>query len=337
MGVNLSRLVTKQPITFEMLAKKKIAIDFSNFAFQFLSSIRQPDGTLLMDSKGNITSHLVGIWSRFSNLMQRGIQIAVVLDGDAPKQKLREHEARHVRKQEAKEKFQQAKDEEDTESMAFYAKQFSFLTDDMVDEATHLMEAMGLPVIQAPAEADAQMAYLNKQGDVWASASSDYDCLLHGTPRLITNLTLSKKKKSSSGAIIKTSPELLELNKVLSSLNMTQEQLICMAILIGTDYHPGVHGIGPMKAMKIVQQHKKPKEIFVAAKADFDWKEIYDLFVDMPVEKKYALKWNKPDEQRIRHLLIDKHNFSEERVTGTLSKLTKKQPDKEQTGLERWS
>ncbi len=206
----------------------------------------------------------------------------------------------------------------------------------MIDEAVQLMEAMGLPVIQAPAEADAQMAYLNKQGDVWASASSDYDCLLHGTPRLITNLTLSQKKRSSSGAIIKTSPELLELSKVLSSLGITQEQLICMAILIGTDYHPGVHGIGPMKALKIAQQHKTPKDIFAAAKADFDWKEVYNLFVNMPVEKKYALTWKEPDEQKIRHLLIDKHNFSEERVTGTLDKLTKKKSDKEQTGLDRW-
>jgi flap endonuclease-1 len=288
-----------------------------------------------MDSKGNITSHLVGIWSRFSNLMQRGIQLAIVLDGNAPKQKLREHEERHLRKVEAKEKFQKAKDEEDIESMAHYARQFSFLSDEMVDEAVQLMEAMGLPVIQAPTEADAQMAYLNKQGEVWASASSDYDCLLHGTPRLITNLTLSQKRRTSSGTIIKTSPEMIELSKVLSALKVSQEQLICMAILIGTDYHPGVHGIGPMKAMKIVQQHKTAKEIFTAAQADFDWKEIYDLFVNMPVEKKYTLAWKEPNEQAIRRILT-KHDFSEDRITNTFNKLTKR-PDKEQTGLERWS
>src|SRR3989344_8567080 len=105
MGVKLTKLIEKEAITFDHLIGKKIAIDFSNFAFQFLSSIRQPDGTLLMDSHGNVTSHLVGIWSRFSNLMQRGIKLAIVLDGAPPKQKLRVTEERHTRKEEAKEKY----------------------------------------------------------------------------------------------------------------------------------------------------------------------------------------------------------------------------------------
>ncbi len=336
MGVKLSKLVEKEQITFDHLTSKKVAIDFSNFAFQFLSSIRQPDGTLLMDSHGHTTSHLVGIWSRFSNLMQRGIQLAVVLDGKPPEQKMRETENRHTRKLEAKEKYHKAKEDEDIEGMAFYAKQFSFLTKEMIDEASQLMEAMGLPVIQAPSESDAQMAYLNKQGDVWAAASSDYDCLLHGAPRLITNLTLSQKRKLPSGAIIKTSPEMIELSKVLSTLNITQDQLIYMALMIGTDYNPGVHGIGPMKALKLVKEYKTPEKIFAAAKAEFDWKEVYNVFKDMPVQKKYTLKWKEPDEAKIKKILIDKHDFSEERVNSTLAKLFKKQKDKEQTGLDKW-
>ncbi len=221
--------------------------------------------------------------------------------------------------------------------MAFYAKQTSFLTKEMTQEAVQLLEAMGLPVIQAPAEADAQMAYLNKQGDVWGAASSDYDCLLHGAPRLITNLTLSQKRKLPSGIIVKTSPEFIELKKVLSKLNITHDQLIYIAILIGTDYNTGVHGIGPMKALKIIQQYKTPEKIFAAANADFDWKEIYRLFTNMPVEKKYVLKWKEVDEMKIKNILVKKHDFSEERVDATLAKILKKHKDKEQTGLSRWS
>ncbi|MEK6840169.1 MAG: flap endonuclease-1 [Nanoarchaeota archaeon] len=337
MGVKLTKLIEKESITFDHLSGKRIAIDFSNFAFQFLSSIRQPDGTLLMDAKGNITSHLVGIWSRFSNLMQRNIQLAIVLDGKPPAQKLRVNEERYKRKEEAIEKYQQAKDEEDIKTMSMYARQFSFLTKEMTQEAVDLLEAMGLPVIPAPGEADAQMAYINKQGDVWATASSDYDCLVHGAPRLITNLTLSGKRKLPSGAMVKTSPELIELSKVLTKLDITQDQLTYMAILIGTDYSKGVHGIGPMKALKLVQQHKTPEKIFAAAKADFDWKEIYEIFVKMPIQKKYALTWKEPDEKKIKQLLIEKHSFSEERVDATLNKLLKKQQDKEQTGLHQWS
>jgi len=337
MGVKFSQLVEKKPLTFEDLAGKTITIDFSNFAFQFLSSIRQQDGTPLMDSHGNITSHLVGIWSRFSNLTQKHIQLAIVLDGTPPKEKLKELEGRHARKEKAQELHKKATEEEDTERMAHYAKQFSFLTPEMVDEATKLMEAMGLPVIQAPAEADAQMAYMNKHHDVWATASSDYDCLLHGAPRMITNLTLSQKRRLPSGGVIKTSPEIIELKKLLSHLNITQDQLLYLAILIGTDYNSGIHGIGPKKALKLIKEYKNPKKIFSEAKADFNWKDVYNIFVKMKVKKSYKLKWGEPNEEKIRKILVKQHDFSEERVNSTLNKLLKKHEEKEQTGLSGWS
>ena len=336
MGVKLATIIEKEPISFGALAGKTIAIDFSNFAFQFLSSIRQRDGTPLMDGHGNITSHLVGIWSRFSNLMQREMHLIIVLDGLPPKQKMREIEERHTRKEEARGKYHQAREEEDTELMFHYAKQFSILTPAMIREAVELIGAMGMPVIQAPAEADAQIAYLTKQHDVWAGASSDYDCMLHGAERLITNLTLSQKKKLPSGVIVKTSPELIDLFKVLKQLDITNDQLIYLAMLVGTDYNTGVHGIGPKKALKLVKEYKQPEKIFAAAKADIQWREVYELFTNMPVERKFSLAWKDPGEQKIRDILINKHDFSEERVSATCEKLFKKQKDKQQKGLSEW-
>ena len=67
MGVKLSSIINKKQIEFSDLKGKKIAIDFSNMAYQFLSSIRAQDGTPLMDSKGKVTSVYVGIFSRISN------------------------------------------------------------------------------------------------------------------------------------------------------------------------------------------------------------------------------------------------------------------------------
>src|SRR3989338_169911 len=98
MGVNLSSLVPKKEISFEELSNKRIAVDASQMLYQFLSSIRQRDGTPLMDSKGRITSHLVGIFSRLSNLTNRGIKLAVIFDGKAPLLKLKEQEERAFRK-----------------------------------------------------------------------------------------------------------------------------------------------------------------------------------------------------------------------------------------------
>ncbi len=336
MGVKLTDIVPRKQITFESLVGKIIVIDFSNSAFQFLSSIRQPDGTPLMDSKGQITSHLMGIWSRFSNLMQQNIKLVVVLDGKPPILKVKEQEERAYRKSIAREKYQEAKAREDIELMAKYAKQTSHLSKEMVDESKNLIEAMGLPVIQAPSEADAQMAFMNQQGDVWACASSDFDCLIHGAPRLVTNLTLSQRRKLPSGAYIKITPELIELEETLSSLNINQDQLLAIALLVGTDYHEGVPRIGPKTALKLVNQYKDFDTLFKEVKADFNWKQIYAVFKSMPVMKNYQIKWKDPDPEKIKKILVDEHEFSEERVSNVISKLLKKKGEKSQSGLGKW-
>ncbi len=199
MGIKFTGLVPRKEISFDDLRGKKIAIDASNMLYQFLSSIRQQDGTPLMDSNGNVTSHLMGIFSRLTNLMNRDIKLAVVFDGKPPLLKLKEQEEREHRKRVAEVKMQQALEEEDEEEAYKYAKQTSRLNRVMVEESKELVSALGMPVIQAPSEAEAQAAFICEKGDVWAVASSDMDCLVYGAPRMIPNLTLSQKRKLPSG------------------------------------------------------------------------------------------------------------------------------------------
>jgi len=337
MGVKLTSILEKKPITFDELTGKTIAVDFSNSAYQFLSSIRQPDGTLLMDSKGNVTSHLMGIWTRFSNLISKNIKLVIVLDGEMPALKRGTSEDRKERKKEAKEKFEEAYEEGDEKLMGLYAKQTSFLDKEMINESRELMEAIGLPVIQAPSEADSQMAYLNKNGDVWACGTSDVDPLLHGAGRIVTNLTISQRRKLSSGGTIKINPEVIDLNDTLKKLGVNQKQLIVLAILVGTDYNPeGIKGIGPKKALKLVKERNDYNKMFSELNADFDWKEIYELFENMDVLKKYKLKWESINAKKIRSILVDKHEFNEERVDKVISKLMESNKIKEQTGLGKW-
>ncbi|HLC55097.1 MAG TPA: flap endonuclease-1 [Candidatus Nanoarchaeia archaeon] len=327
MGVKLSPIVPKRAITFEELAHKRIAIDCLQCLYQFLSSIRQPDGTPLMDSKGRITSHLMGIWSRFSNLMQKNLSLAVVFDGIPPKLKMREAESRIARKGEAKLRYDSAKDEEDIPAMLRYSKQFIHISQDMIDEAKQLLDAMGLPVIQAPAEADAQMAYMNRQNDVWACGTTDYDVLLHQAPRMITNLTLSQKRRYASGKIVAITPEIIELKEVLATLDIKQEQLVAIAIMTGTDYNPeGIIGIGPKKALKLVKQHPIITELKKALTIDFPWEEIEQLFLKMDITKKYQMEWSPMDVDAIKKILVDKHSFSEERIDNMLKKSEQARP-----------
>ena len=334
MGVKLGDLVIKKEISFEELSNKKIAIDAPNMIYQFLTSIRQPDGTPLMDSKGNITSHLQGILTRLTNLMSRNIQLCVCFDGKPPLSKIRETESREYRKEIAAEKLKKALEEEDVSSVYKYSKQVVRLTKEVSNESKELINYLGIPTIQAPSESDAQIAFMCEKGDVWACASSDMDVLIYGAPRLVTNLTVSQRKKLPSGSTISINPELIELEKVLKGLEINQDQLLALAILVGTDYNKlGVKGIGPKTALKLVKQFKNFDKIFKEVEADFNWKEVYAVFKSMPIMKNYQLKWQAPDEEKIIKLLVDKHDFSEDRVKKTLEKLNNSKSKQSQKGL----
>ena len=340
MGVKLTAIVPRQGISFDELSGKKIAVDFSNAVFQFLSSIRQTDGTPLMDSHGNITSHLQGLFARSCNLLGRGIKLCYVFDGAPPKLKIMAQRERRERKLAAKEKFSKAMEEEDIEAMRRYAKQTSFLNEKMVQESMELLKALGLPIVQSPSEADAQAAFMCKNDDVWVVASSDYDCLLYGAKRMVTNLTVSQKRRLPSGTVVDINPDLIALDSVLGSLEINQEQLITLAILIGTDYNlGGVKGIGPKNALKLVKGAKNKKDfgrIFKQVNAKFDWEEIYNIFKKMPVDKNYKLEWKNIDIKTIKDILVKKHDFSEERINKTLEKLEGNIKTKAQTGLNKW-
>ena len=288
MGLNVGEIIPRKAINFTELKGKILAIDAYNAIYQFLSTIRQQDGTPLMDSKKRITSHLSGLFYRNLALLQEGIKLVYVFDGIPPELKRLTAKRRSDIKQEARERYEEAKREEDIEAMNKYAKQTVHITPEIVKESTELLEAMGIQCIKAPGEAEAQASYLAKKNKVYAVGSQDYDALLFQTPRLIQNLTLARKRKTQTGFIF-ISPEIIELEKVLNQLDINHEQLICLAILVGTDYNPGgIKGIGQKKALDLVRKHKSPVLIFKAVEEQlkkqaeegkgFDWQEIFPLF-----------------------------------------------------------
>lgn len=333
MGVNISELLPKKEINFEDLNNKIVAIDAFNALYQFLSSIRQPDGMPLMDSQGKVTSHLQGLLSRTLNLMNKNIKLVYVFDGVAPKLKEKERELRKEQKLKGYNKYIEASEEKDLKNMLKYSKSTSRLTKEMTDESKELIKALGLPMVEAPSEAEAQAAFMCKNKDVYATASQDADSLLFGTPILIKNLTLSNKRKTAYGKVVYTFLEEIKLKETLDSLELNQDQLIYLGILVGTDFNPGgIKGIGPKKALKLVKT-KSPEEIF--KEADFDWKEIYDIFTNIPTTKDYKLKWEPINEIKLKEILVEKHDFSEERIDSILEK-SKNLLKKEQNNLSKF-
>lgn len=331
MGVDLRDLVIKHPIEIADLKGKKIAIDAFNTIYQFISIIRQPDGTPLMDNQGHITSHLSGLFYRTANLLAAGIQPCFAFDGRAPEEKKAMQEEREKIRESAREKFKEAQAAGETEKARLYAQQTARLTTSMIQESKELLNAMGLPWVQALAEGEAQAAAMAIRGHVWAVASQDYDTLLFGSPRLIRNLSISGRKKiPNKKAYVEVKPEIIDLAESLNFLGMDIEALVRIALLIGTDYNPkGVEGIGPKTALKVVREGKFED---YADKIP-NWKNLKSIFLKPAITTDYTLSWTEPNIDKIKEILVTRHNFAEERVDSTLGKLAKLKDAKNQKGI----
>jgi len=345
MGLSIRDIIPRKEIEIEDLKGKVICVDAFNALYQFLSTIRQPDGTPLMDSEERITSHLSGVFYRNINLMNSGVKLVYVFDGIPPELKRKIHRKRKEVRDLAEERYESARSEEDFGKMKSYSSQMVRLNDGMISESKELLEAMGIAVIQAPGEGEAEAAYLcHVKKSVYASASQDYDSLLFGADKLVRNLTLSRRRKTFNG-YVEVKPEIIDLEKVLNYHEINLDQLICLGILVGTDYNPkGVPGIGQKKALDIVKKYKYPVEVFKHVEVrindlpdedKFDWKEIYELFHKADV-RDFEIKFPKVDEDKIKEILVERHEFSEERVEKQINRLKEFLEKAKQVDLEKW-
>lgn len=337
MGVQIGELIPRKEIEIEKLNGRRVAIDAFNAIYQFLSIVRQRDGTPLMDSQGRITSHLSGLFYRTINLVEVGVKPAYVFDGKPPELKKRELERRHETREEAEEKWVEALARGELEEAKKYAQRASRVNEQLVKDAKTLLTLMGIPWVQAPSEGEAQAAYMAAKKDVYASASQDYDSLLFGAPRLVRNLTITGRRKlPGKNVYVEVKPELIVLDEALKALGIDREKFIEMAILVGTDYNPGgIKGIGPKKALELVK-YKKDLLSRYTKESDVDLYAIKEFFLNPPVTDEYELKWSEPDEEGIMRFLCDEHDFSEERVKHGIERLQKGIQKGKQRTLESW-
>ncbi|HOJ96571.1 MAG TPA: flap endonuclease-1 [Methanospirillum sp.] len=332
MGVALRDILAdfKRPATPEDL-RGVAAIDAFNAFYQFLSIIRQPDGTPLMDDEGRITSHLSGIFFRTANFLEQGICPVYVFDGRPPEMKSSTIRERRDVRDESKEKWDQAKKEGDLASAFRYAMSSSVVDAYIISSARTLIQFMGLPVVDAPSEGEAQAAYMVLKGDADYVVSQDYDTLLFGTPVLVRNLTISGKRRIH-GRQVMVQPERIVLSDVLSSLAISREQLIEIAILTGTDFHPGVRGIGAKTGLKKIRSGEF-ESIIREKLPDFDPEPVRNFFMNPPVTDTYSLQTRRIDRDGIKTFLCEEHGFSKDRVEPVLDKISKKE---KQRTLESW-
>jgi flap endonuclease-1 len=323
MGVNLSDIVLAEQVELEDVAGQVVAIDAYNAIYQFLSVIRQPDGKPLMDQRGRVTSHLAGLLYRNANFLELGIRPVYVFDGIPHKLKARTIMERSERRNKAKREWEEAVEKGDYQKAFSKATQSSRITNEVVESSRILLSYLGIPVVQAPEEGEAQAAYMALKGDVWAASSQDFDSLLFGAPRLVRNLTITGRRRNPGKDQSKEVPvEIIILEKVLEQVKLSREQLIDVCILMGTDFNEGVMGIGPKKGLKLIQEHGSLEKVMALLQVEIEnFQEIRDIFLGYEVMSDYCLEWRPPDRDKVMSMLKEQYDFSEARVDSALKRM----------------
>ncbi|WP_292392662.1 flap endonuclease-1 [Methanoculleus sp. UBA303] len=307
------------------------AVDAHNALYQFLSIIRQPDGTPLMDGAGRITSHLSGILFRTANFLEKGIKPVFVFDGKPPEFKQETIRERRLVRTRADEAWKAALREGDIEEAYKQASASARVDSHTLTSSHELLDLLGIPWVQAPSEGEAQAAHMARSGSVTYAVSQDYDSLLFGSPVLVRNLTVSGRRKAR-GRTITVNPERIVLSSLLDCLGVTREQLVEIGILVGTDFNPGIRGVGGKTALKVVRNGEF-ESLIAEKQPDFDPGPIREFFQNPPVTDDYTLEWRTPDVDGVVEMLCGRYDFSEERVGSALAKVSTKATQKT---LDAW-
>ena len=315
MGLPLRVLVTAQELPWEALAGRTLAVDGFNAVYQFLATIRQRDGQLFSDAEGRVTSHLMGTFYRTTSLLEQGVLPVWVFDGKPPERKAGTIRRRIEAKEKAETAWQEALAAGDLETARRKAAQTSRLTPAMVEELHALLRGLGVPVVQAPGEGEAEAAVLAARGATWAAASEDYDSLLFGTPRLVRGLAARARGGAAPGA------QLVDRADLLASLGIDGEELITLGIVVGTDFNEGAAGYGPKKALKLVQEHLGFEKTVERAGLDLaEARAVAEIFRTPNVTEPGPLTFGPVDEVGLRRLLVETHGFSDSRFRAAVAR-----------------
>ena len=338
MGVQIAEIIPSKEIELVDLSGKKIALDAFNIIYSFLSIIRdRMTGEPLKDHHGNVTSHLSGLLYRTLNLLEAGIFPVYVFDGKYPEFKKKTIEEREKVREEARKKWEEAVRK--GEKAIKYAQAASKMDENILSSSKEILGLMGISWIQAPSEGEAQCSYMCNKNEVFATGSQDSDSLLFGSPRLVRNLSISGRKKVPNKEVyIGVKPQLIELEDVLKTLDLTREQLIMVGILIGTDYNEGIKGVGPKTALKLVKEHKTLDRLLMAAEfpGEIDVERVFNFFLNPPYTNQYKLAMKEPDADGLLEFMVEEHDFSRERMEKVVEKLQSSYTKGKQSSLKGW-
>lgn len=351
-------------VDFKSLHGRKIAIDASMAIYQFLIAVRSggpnQQAMMLTNADGETTSHIQGMFNRTIRFLSEGMKPVFVFDGKAPNMKSGELEKRRQKRRKAEEDLKKAAEEDNKEEMDKHSKRLARAGRKENSDCQKLLRLMGVPVVMAPMEAEAEAAALCKAGKVYATGTEDMDALTFATPILIRKLTFANQ--SAKGAQIQS----MNYKRAIEGLGLNHDQFVDLCILLGCDYCDNIKGIGPKTALKLIREHGSIEKILPVVKdipkytvpknwipedAEKDENETTDdeeekddeakkdaeptekptpayvlardLFHNHEVDTDVELKWKEPQREELTKFLVEEAGFNPERVNTQIDKLFK--------------
>lgn len=308
---------------FESYFGRKIAIDASMSIYQFLIVVGRTGMETLTNEAGEVTSHLQGMFNRTIRLLEAGIKPVYVFDGAPPELKKQELAKRFSKRVDATEDLAEAVETGDKEGIEKFSKRTVKVTRQHNEDCKRLLRLMGVPVIEAPSEAEAECASLCKSGKVYAVASEDMDSLTFGAPRFLRHLMDPSSKKIPVMEF--------DIAKILEELELTMDQFIDLCILSGCDYCENIRGIGGLTALKLIRQHGSIENMLENISKEryqipenWPYQEARILFKEplvSPPDEQPELKWAAPDEEGLVAFLVNENGFNNDRVVKAIEKI----------------
>jgi flap endonuclease-1 len=193
------------------------------------------------------------LFNRTIRFLSEGIRPVYVFDGKPPTLKSGELQKRRERREQAETSLKIAQEEGNVEEEEKQSKRLVRAGQKENEDCKKLLRLMGVPVVVAPCEAEAQASAMARAGLVYAVGTEDMDALTFQAPVLLRKMTFANASKSD----IQT----MNYNKALEGLGLTQDQFVDLCILLGCDYCDTIRGVGPKTALKLIREHKCIEEI----------------------------------------------------------------------------
>jgi flap endonuclease-1 len=254
MGVNLRSLFPSHAIPVGWYHGKRIAVDAHNVAFRYLTSIRGRDGDTLRNPEGRAIGHVLGFLGLVRHLREQGAEPVFVWDGEVHPRKAATVATRIERREMAMVRAEAAREAGDAAEHARLMRSTVYLDGPMIADASGMLEAVGVAVVRADHDAERYAAGLCAAGHCDAVATEDYDALVAGAPAVV-------RKVGSASAFLHRLED-------VTAHGLSPAQLRHVAILCGTDWHPGIRGFGPKTALQAVQSYPDLQALWAEAAAD---------------------------------------------------------------------